>query len=66
MRCIKCGAETGFGRICWTCMKSWKDRRAAAYEQAERELGSLCAENHQAIVKRIKQLEREAKKAAQS
>ena len=60
VRCIRCGKGTVVRRrICYACMAKWRGRRAEAYAQAIEELGPLTRENHEAITKRIKQLEQE-------
>ena len=58
-RCGKCGEDQGFkgDRICSKCVQAWREKRVAAFKQAEMEFGPLCAENHARIVKRVKQLE---------
>jgi len=39
-------------------MKAWTEMRAYAFKKAVKELGKLCPENHKAINKRIKAIER--------
>jgi len=39
-------------------MKEWQEKRTLAFNQAQDELGKLCPENHKAINKRIKAIER--------
>ena len=58
--CKKCGEEIAGGKIlCQDCRRAWLTKRNIAYKQAQSELGPLCAANHQAIVKRIKELEKQ-------
>jgi len=59
-RCKRCGVDTGYrgNKICFTCMKAWKDKRLKAFNQAESELGTLNAENLKAIQKRVKVIEK--------
>jgi hypothetical protein len=58
-RCRECGEEAGYReRICYDCAKKWRDRRLAAFKQAEGELGVLDATNHKAYIRRVKELER--------
>ena len=45
-------------------MNKWRAKRNIAFDQAAQELGPLSAENHQAILKRLKQLEKEPKELA--
>lgn len=47
------------GRMCKTCFVK---RRDVSYAQAEKEIGPLSQKTHVAILKRVKQLERDAKK----
>lgn len=59
-KCERCGEQTGAGRkVCTECRRDWLANRNSAIDQAESELGPLCAANHPAIVKRVKELERE-------
>jgi hypothetical protein len=44
--------------VCHPCKRKWKERRIAAFTQATSELGALTADNHKAIIKRVKQLEK--------
>ncbi len=61
--CRDCGRETTRGmRLCYTCLDKFKNRRIKAFEIAEKELGKLCADNHLALTKRVKQLEKKMKK----
>lgn len=64
-RCKYCGNQTVWAgqRVCGSCLRKWKERRISAYEQATTELGKLTPENHKALIKRVKQLERAAKEA---
>lgn len=57
-KCRKCGYEVSYGRICRDCMKSWKEKRIKAFNQAIIEIGPLNATNLKAIQKRVKQLEK--------
>lgn len=41
MKCRKCGRDIGRGP-CQVCLKKFTDRRMAAFEIAEGELGKLC------------------------
>ncbi|KKN83564.1 hypothetical protein LCGC14_0298030 [marine sediment metagenome] len=63
-RCIRCGVYMGrMGRrICGECMQEWKQRRTDTFAQAVEELGPLTAKTHKVILKRVKHLERAAKK----
>ena len=58
--CKYCGRKTVWGgqRVCYTCLRGWKEKRISAYEKATKELGKLTPENHKALIKRVKQLER--------
>jgi len=62
--CKYCGDKTVWAgqRVCHACLRKWKERRISAYEQATQELGKLTPENHKALIKRVKQLERAGKK----
>jgi hypothetical protein len=62
MKCIRCGNETAWGKICRTCLEKFTSRRLAAFEIVKSELGELCATNHAEYVKRVKNLEKEMKK----
>ena len=62
MKCRKCGRE--IGRTCYVCLKEFSDRRKVAFEIAEGELGKLYKDNHKALTKRVKQIERQMKKDA--
>lgn len=57
MRCKRCGEVTLLGRICADCMRKWKAKRTAAFDQAVSEIGPLTAETHKAIQKRVQELE---------
>lgn len=58
--CRKCGDETIPGdRICYSCREKWKERRLAVFTQALAEIGPLTAETHEAILARVKQLEKQ-------
>jgi hypothetical protein len=46
---------------CGVPLKSWADRRAETFAQAQAELGELCADNLKAIQARIKELEKESR-----
>ena len=58
-RC-KCGVETWYRgrRVCYNCMKAWKDNRLKAFDKAVDEIGPLNAENLKAIQKRVKAIEK--------
>jgi len=60
-RCRKCGADMGATgrRWCLDCRKAWRETRDRAFDQAVAEIGPLSAATHAAIVKRVKQLERQ-------
>jgi len=59
-KCRKCGKETWQSRLfCLSCSLAWQEKRKNAFVRAESELGKLCADNHKAIVKRIKEIEKE-------
>lgn len=62
-RCIRCGDITGMAgrRVCQDCMKKWIANRTIAYDAVAAELGPDSAENHEAFVKRLKEVERERK-----
>ena len=58
--CKYCGRETLWAgqRVCHTCLRGWEEKRISAYEQATNELGKLTPENHKALIRRVKQLEK--------
>jgi len=56
--CKYCGQETFGKRLCPGCMRKYLNRREATYDQAVSEIGPLSEDTHQAIVKRVKQLEK--------
>jgi hypothetical protein len=59
-RCKYCGGDTLWRMtVCHPCKRKWKERRIAAFNQATSELGALTADNHKAIIKRTKQLEKQ-------
>lgn len=60
-RCRKCGDESWGKNLCDSCRSKRVGQRRSAFDQAVEEIGPLTAETHQAIVKRVKQLEKEAK-----
>ena len=62
-RCKRCGQDAFPNRyVCPECQAKWLDRRTSAFDQAVAEIGPLGPATHAAIVKRVKQLEREANK----
>ena len=65
MKCRKCGREIG-GTTCYICLEKFSTMRKAAFEIAESELGKLCKDNHRALTKRVKQIERQMKKEEES
>lgn len=58
MKCKKCGTESYHVRLCYTCRKKWVKTRRKAFQQAENELGKLCAKNRKALLKRVREIER--------
>ncbi len=60
--CKYCRSKAVWGgqRVCGTCLRKRKERRISAYEQATKELGALTPENHKALIKRVKQLEKKS------
>ncbi len=62
MKCKICGADSGWDRRCFSCMKEWKDNRKNNIAYLENIYGKTCPENHSTIVKELKKLERLFKK----
>ncbi|MCP6720476.1 MAG: hypothetical protein KJI72_04135 [Patescibacteria group bacterium] len=60
MNCKKCGAETYHRHLCHACLDKWQETRLKAFQQAESELGKLCAGNHKELTRRVKELEKES------
>ena len=43
-----------------SCMDKWKKKRMIAFDQAVTEVGPLSKDTHKAILKRVKELEKES------
>lgn len=61
-KCIRCGDDSGYDRICYACHKKWLKRRQLVYNEAIAKYGPITAENLKDIQKYCKAREAELKR----
>lgn len=67
MTCIRCGnpAEMSGDQVCQSCMRAWQEKNVTAWDIVAAEIGPDSPQNHEAFVKRLKQVKRELAKGNQ-
>ena len=58
MKCMRCGTEDTYQRICSRCMSKWTDMRTQAWEYLTNKYGKLSKETLPVLQKEMKKLEK--------
>ena len=55
-RCIRCGGDASFRKICSNCLSKWSDMRALAFDHLQKLYGKMSPDNLPILQKHMKRL----------